>query len=82
MRAKSGIEAPVEASGRAPKPGVAGSNPAGGTQNPGLLTLRSGASLSICPISGADSHCTQVWLESFWCAWWLETRLRSWSIHE
>jgi hypothetical protein len=22
------------------------------------------------------------WLESFWCTWWLEMRLRSWTIDE
>jgi hypothetical protein len=44
MRAKSGIEALDEASGRAPKPGVAGSNPAGGTLN--LLASSTLVSLS------------------------------------
>jgi hypothetical protein len=37
MRSKSSIEAAVEAPGRSPKPGVAGSNPAGGTQKSGIL---------------------------------------------
>jgi hypothetical protein len=54
MRPKSGIEAPDEDPDRAPKPGVAGSNPAGGTQNPEPLTRRHYASQSICPINDAD----------------------------
>jgi len=58
MRAKSGIEAPVEVAGRSPKPGVAGSNPAGGAQNLGPLARRSDPPPSICPIRGARFHPT------------------------
>jgi hypothetical protein len=60
MRPKSGIEAPDEDPDRAPKPGVAGSNPAGGTQNSGPLTRRSGASPSICRVRGVRFHCTKA----------------------
>jgi hypothetical protein len=46
--------APDQASARPPKPGVAGSNPAGGTRNSGYLTSCLSASCLIYPISEAN----------------------------
>jgi len=66
MRAMSGIEAPDEAPGRAPTPGVAGSNPAGGTsRSTGKINKRPAILEAECmlprglPRAGSAAH--QTW---------------------
>jgi hypothetical protein len=54
MLATLDTEAPDQASARPPKPGVAGSNPAGGAQKSRILASYPSTSRFICPISDVN----------------------------